>query len=108
MNITVEDKSYRDSIDVTRNEVYDMLINQGLFPKTSQPSPQDYVEIFEDVKEEGDSMVVITLSSALSGTYQTALLSKDMVECDDIHVVHSLSATHGIRHLCDHAYKLSA
>ena len=108
LNITVEDKSYRDSVDVTRNEVYDMLINQGLFPKTSQPSPQDYVEIFEDVKEKGDSMVVITLSSALSGTYQTALLSKDMVECDDIYVVDSLSATHGIRHLCEHACKLRA
>jgi DegV family protein with EDD domain len=106
LNITVEDKSYRDSVDITRNEVYDMLINQGLFPKTSQPSPQDYVEIFEDVKEKGDSMVVITLSSALSGTYQSALLSKDMVDYDDIHVVDSLSATHGIRHLCEHACDL--
>lgn len=106
LNITVEDKSYRDSVDITRNEVYDMLINQGLFPKTSQPSPQDYVEIFEDVKEKGDSMVVITLSSALSGTYQSALLSKDMVDYDEIYVVDSLSATHGIRHLCEHACDL--
>ena len=106
LNITVEDRSYRDSVDITRNEVYDMLINQGLFPKTSQPSPQDYVEIFEDVKEKGDSMVVITLSSALSGTYQSALLSKDMVDYDEIYVVDSLSATHGIRHLCEHACAL--
>ena len=106
LNITVEDKSYRDSVDITRNEVYDMLINQGLFPKTSQPSPQDYVEIFEDVKERGDSIVVITLSSALSGTYQSALLSKDMVDYDEIYVVDSLSATHGIRHLCEHACDL--
>jgi DegV family protein with EDD domain len=106
LNITVEDKSYRDSVDITRNEVYDMLINQGLFPKTSQPSPQNYVEIFEDGKEKGDSMVVITLSSALSGTYQSALLSKDMVDYDEIHVVDALSATHGIRHLCEHACDL--
>jgi DegV family protein with EDD domain len=106
LNITVEDKSYRDSVDITRNEVYDMLINQGLFPMTSQPSPQDYVEIFEDVKEKGDSMLVITLSSALSGTYQSATLSKNMVDYDDIYIVDSLSATHGIRHLCEHACNL--
>ncbi|MGN1157111.1 MAG: DegV family protein, partial [Agathobacter sp.] len=99
LNITVDDKSYRDSVDITRADVYDMLINQGKFPKTSQPSPQDFLEIFEDVKEKGDSLVCITLSSALSGTYQSAALAKDMAECDDIYLVDSLSATYGIRHL---------
>lgn len=106
LNITVEDTNYRDLIDVNRNDIYNMLINEGKFPKTSQPAPPDYIEIFEDVKEKGDSMVVITLSSALSGTYQTACLAKDIVECDDIHVVDSLSATHGVRHLAEYAYHL--
>ena len=106
LNITVDDKSYRDSVDITRADVYDMLINQGEFPKTSQPSPQDFLEIFEDVKEKGDSLVCITLSSALSGTYQSAALAKDMVECDDIYLVDSLSATYGIRHLGEYACKL--
>lgn len=106
LNITVDDKSYRDSVDITRADVYDMLINQGKFPKTSQPSPQDFLEIFEDVKEKGDSLVCITLSSALSGTYQSASLAKDMAECDDIYIVDSLSATYGIRHLGEYACKL--
>lgn len=106
LNITVGDKSYRDSVDITRADVYDMLINQGKFPKTSQPSPQDFLEIFEDVKEKGDSLVCITLSSALSGTYQSAALAKDMAECDDIYLVDSLSATYGIRHLGEYTCKL--
>ena len=106
LNITVDEKNYRDIVDITRDEIYDILINQGKFPKTSQPSPQDFLEIFEDVKEKGDSMVVITLSSGLSGTYQSAFLAKEMVEYDDIHIVDSLSATYGIRHLSEYACKL--
>lgn len=106
LNITVEDTNYRDLIDVNRDDIYNMLINEGKFPKTSQPAPPDYIDIFEDVKEKGDSMVVITLSSALSGTYQTACLAKDMVECDDIYIVDSLSATHGVRQLVEYACTL--
>lgn len=106
LNITVDDKNYRDVVDITRNEVYDMLINQGKFPKTSQPSPQDFLEIFEDVKEKGDSMVCITLSSALSGTYQSAALAKNMADYNNIYIVDSLSATYGVRHLGEYACKL--
>lgn len=106
LNIVVDDKSYRDIVDITRAEVYDILINQDKFPKTSQPSPQDFLEIYEDVKDKGDSMVVITLSSGLSGTYQSATLAKNMVEYDNIYIVDSLSATYGIRHLAEHACKL--
>ncbi|MBQ8627831.1 MAG: DegV family protein [Agathobacter sp.] len=106
LNIIVDNKSYRDVVDITREEVYDILINQGKFPKTSQPSPQDFLEIFEDVKEKGDSMVVITLSSALSGTYQSAVLAKNMVEYDSIYIIDSLSATYGIRHLGEYACAL--
>ena len=106
LNIVVDDSSYRDIVDITRAEVYDILINQEKFPKTSQPSPQDFLEIYEDVKEKGDSMVVITLSSGLSGTYQSATLAKTMVEYDNIYIVDSLSATYGIRHLGEYACKL--
>lgn len=106
LNITVDDKNYRDLVDITRNEIYDMLINQEKFPKTSQPSPQDYLEIFEDVKEKGDTMVCITLSSGLSGTYQSACLAKNMAEYDEIYLVDSKSATYGIRHLGEYACKL--
>lgn len=106
LNITFGDESFRDIFDITRDELYDRLINKGEFPKTSQPSPQDFLEIFEDAKEKGDSMVVIALSSALSGTYQSASLAKDMAEYDNIYIVDSLSATYGIRHLGEYACKL--
>lgn len=106
LTITIDEKSHRDIVDITREEIYDILINEKKFPKTSQPSPQDFLEIFEDVKEKGDSMVCITLSSALSGTYQSAILAKDMAEYDNIYIVDSLSATYGIRHLGEYACRL--
>ncbi len=106
LGITVDDHSYRDLQDITREEVYHILIEEQKFPKTSQPSPQDYLEIFEDVQDKGDTMVCITLSSALSGTYQSALLAKNMCECEDIYIVDSLSATYGVRQLVEYACKL--
>lgn len=106
ISINIGDNTYRDGIDITRDKLYDFLINGNEFPKTSQPSPQEFYEIFEDAKEKGDSVICITISSALSGTYQSAALAKSMADYDKIHLVDSLSATHLIRVLADHACKL--
>lgn len=50
------------------------------FPKTSQPSPHKFLEVFEDAKENEDSVICILLSSKLSGTCQSAHLAKDIAE----------------------------
>ena len=104
--INIGEKSYRDGIDITRDELYDLLNNGEEFPKTSQPSPQDFYEVFEDAKEKGDSVICITISSGLSGTYQSAALAKSMADYSEIHLVDSLSATHLIRVLADQACKM--
>lgn len=106
LSITVGDKSYRGGVDITADELYEMLIAGESFPKTSQPSPQDFLEVFEDAKEHGDSVVCITLSSGLSGTYQSAILAKDMADYSEIYLVDSLAATHLIRIMADYACKL--
>lgn len=106
LSITVGDKSYRGGVDITADELYEMLIAGDSFPKTSQPSPQDFLEVFEDAKEHGDSVVCITLSSGLSGTYQSAILAKDMADYSEIYLVDSLAATHLIRIMADYACKL--
>ena len=104
--INVGDKSYRGGIDITPDELYEMLISGEAFPTTSQPSPQDFLDVFEDAQEKGDSVIYITLSSALSGTFQTANMAKNMVEYPEIHIIDSLSATHIIRVMADYACKL--
>lgn len=104
--INIGDKSYRSGIDMKANELYEMLIAGGEFPKTSQPSPQDFCDIFEEAKEKGDSVIFISISSRLSGTLQSAAIAKNMVDYNDIYLIDSLAATHVVRVLADYACKL--
>lgn len=106
INITLNDTNYRDGIDITKDEFYDMLITSEAFPMTAQPSPQDFLDIFEDVKEKGDQLIYLSLSSALSGTFQSATLAKNMAEYDEIYLVDTLSATRAIRLMAEYACKL--
>ena len=106
ITINFNNKSYRDGLDITRDVFYDMLTNSEEFPKTAQPSPQDFLDLFEDAKEKGDSVVCLCLSSGLSGTFQSATLAKNMAEYDEIYLVDTLSATFAIRLLAEHACKL--
>ena len=106
INITINGKNYLDGVDITKDEFYEILTSTDEFPKTAQPSPQDYLDLFEDAKEKGDSIVYLSLSSALSGTFQSATLAKSMVEYDEIYLVDTLSATRAIRLMTEYACKL--
>lgn len=106
LNINIGEKDYKDGVNITRDELYNILINGGEFPKTSQPSPQDFYEIFEDAKEKGDSIICITISSALSGTFQSATIAKNMVDYSEIYLIDSLAATTLTRIMVDYACKL--
>lgn len=106
LSITLNDETYLDTVELERNHLYELLESTGSFPKTSQPSPQAFETVFKDVKEKGDEMICILLSSALSGTCQSATLAKNMVEYDKIHIIDSLSATIAIKLMADYADKL--
>lgn len=66
------DTEYLDGITLTHREFYEKLIESDCMPSTSQIPPHEYETIYEDVKKKGDSAIVITLSSKLSGSYQSA------------------------------------
>ncbi len=85
---------------------YEKLMEGSTFPKTSQPSPQVLLDLFEDAKKAGDSVIAILLSSTLSGTYQCACLAKDMTDYSEIYLVDSLSATIVLKVLAEEALKL--
>lgn len=106
INITLNNKNYRDGVDITKDEFYDLLLASEEFPMTAQPSPQDFLDIFEDAKEKGDQLIYLSLSSGLSGTFQSAVLAKNMAEYDEIYLVDTLSATRAIRLMAEYACKL--
>lgn len=107
LSITLNDAVYQDGVSITRNELYEWLLaDSNHFPKTSQPSPQEFLNVFDDAAECGDEVVCILLSSSLSGTCQAAFLAKSMADYDNIHIVDSLTATHMIRILALHADRM--
>lgn len=106
LKVIINGREYKDRVDLQPDEFYDLLVNSETLPSTSQPSPQDFANLYEQAKENQESVIVITLSSTISGTYQSANLAKELVEYDDIYVVDSLGTTQMQRLLVLKAFAL--
>lgn len=106
LTVDIAGKCYKDGVDLRPQRFYKLLTSTGEFPKTSQPSPEDFMPHFEEVKKNGDELIYLTVSSALSGTYQSANIAKQMVEYDGIHIVDTKTVTHMIGQLARFADKL--
>lgn len=85
---------------------YDRLAKTKELPVTSQPSPQQYLTIFEKAKAAGDEVLVLTLSSGLSGTIGSAQTAKELCEYDAVYIVDSRLAILAQRMLVEYAVKL--
>lgn len=104
--VTIDDKTYHDGKDITKNEFFQMVEKAENFPKTAQPSPQEYVDVFEKAKKNGDEIIAVTLASALSGTYQSANLAKSIVGYEKIYIIDSCAATYNIKFMVEYGIKL--
>ena len=88
---------YRDRVDISEDEFYQRLQRDPIHPSTTQPTPQDFVDVYQKLSKEADGIVSIHLSSKLSGTCTSALQGKDLIEkgCP-IEVVDSQTLTMGL------------
>ena len=100
------DAEYQENVSLSKDQFYSLLAQTEEFPKTAQASPQILLDLFEDARKAGDEAVYITLASALSGTYQSALMTKEAVDSDGCYVVDSKNATGGQRMLVEYAARL--
>lgn len=90
-------ESFLDRITLTTDEFYYRLAHDATWPTTTQPPPGDFVNVFNKLAQETDEILVITLSSKLSGTYQSALNAKDVFEGKSrIEVIDSLTVAMGL------------
>lgn len=108
MTINVGDHSYSDGVDITRSDFYDMLLSDELAPKTSQPSPAEFLPFFEKARDDGDDVIAILISGVLSGTVQAAQTAKALSGYDRIFIVDSHCATWAIQLMVTDAEKLAA
>ncbi len=106
LKVMFGESEYEENINLSKTKFYDLLLGSEQLPKTSQASPQVLMDLFEEAHASGDGAIYITLSSALSGTYQSAMMTKNLLDYDDCHVVDSLNATGGQRLIVEYAAKL--
>jgi DegV family protein with EDD domain len=73
-------ETFLDRVTITTDEFYDRLIHGTVWPTTTQPPPSAFFEVYNKLAKETGEILVITLSSKLSGTYQSALSAKNLLE----------------------------
>lgn len=84
---------YRDRVDLTSQQFYERLQTDPVIPTTTQPSPNDFIELYKRIIADGaEEIVVFTVSAAMSGTYQVALKSSEILGIP-AHVVDSRGPT---------------
>lgn len=106
LTVDIDGRCYKDGVDLKPQRFYKLLATCKEFPKTSQPSPEDYIPYFEEAKANGDEVLYLCVSSGLSGTYQSANIAKQMVEYDHIYIVDTRTVTHLIGMLARYAHQL--
>ncbi len=104
MTIRFGDTEYRAGVDLTAKEFYEKLIESDDLPSTSLVSPADFEEEYKKGTENGEKLLVITVSSKLSGTYQSALIAAE--DYDNVCIVDSKSVAIGEQILVLYALEL--
>lgn len=92
LNVIINGVSSRE-VDIENEVFYEEIKNSKEIPKSSQPIPEEMLNTFREIVEDGDSIVGIFLSSKMSGTYSNANMIKDMILEDypdaEIHILDS-------------------
>ena len=96
---------YLDGVTLDKQDFYRKLVESDVLPTTSQATPAAFDAVFREVAEAGDSAVVITLASPLSGTYQSACLAAE--DYDNIYVVDGMTVAVGTGVLAEFAANLA-
>lgn len=94
LTINIDGKEYKDGVDFTKEEFYNILENSKTLPKTSQVTYIEFKQTFEKYVEEGYDIICITGSSTSSGTYQSATLAKNDTE-GNIYIFDTLNLSLG-------------
>ncbi len=105
LTICFGEKEYLDGITITHREFYEKLVESDVLPTTSQATPAAFKKVFEETVGPDDSAVVITISSKLSGTWQSAMIAA--AEYPGICVVDGNSAAIGTGILAEYALRLA-
>lgn len=105
LTVTFGQEEYFDGVTLDKQEFYRKLVECDTLPTTSQATPAAFDRVFREIAAAGDSAVVLTLASTLSGTYQSAVLAAEGYE--HIYVVDSMAVAIGTGVLAEYAVELA-
>lgn len=77
LQVNIDGVEYREGEDITPRQFYEKMLTASELPRTSQPAPATFAAVFRELSEKGQ-VLCLTLSSKLSGTYQSACLGKKL------------------------------
>jgi len=99
---------YRDRIDINEDKFYQRLSSETVHPKTTQPTPKDFSDVYRSLAPKCDGIISIHLTSKLSGTYNSAVQGKkDIADDCPIEVIDSQVVTMGLGQLVIAANKMA-
>ncbi|MDD4194515.1 MAG: DegV family protein [Acholeplasmataceae bacterium] len=94
--VNFTDEIYRDGIDLTTEELYQKVTEKGMLPTTSAVSPGDFIKVFQKYINLGYEILYMGIGAKISGTYQSAIIAKDEVDPEKIHLIDSMNLSSGI------------
>jgi DegV family protein with EDD domain len=75
VNIQFENKTYLQGVDLSNDDFYRLADTTGIIPKTSQPTPQQFVELYKKIAQASDTILSLHVTSKLSGTFNSAVMA---------------------------------
>lgn len=105
LTVTFGEQSYREGVDLSHREFYEKLVECDSLPVTSQANPGQFADVFRAAVEAGETVVAITLSAKLSGTWQSAVIAAEEFP-GKVFVVDSENAAMGQAVLVERAVEL--
>ncbi|WP_202079951.1 DegV family protein [Caldalkalibacillus salinus] len=110
LNIYFGDDVYLDGVDLNKEQFYERMSESEALPKTSQPSPQAFHDVFKKYIDEDKEVISLSISSELSGTYQSTTIARDMIEDEQekekIHLVDSANVSVVVLYMLKRADKM--
>jgi DegV family protein with EDD domain len=107
VNILFGDKSYLQGVELDNEGFYNLVDESKRIPKTSQPSPHQFVEFYRRIAQKGDTILTILVTAKLSGTYASSVAAADELKEEfNVIPIDSVSASLGLGLMCREARKM--
>ena len=103
IRVMLGEDDYLDGVNLDNDVFYDRIINDKVFPKTSLPPLVDVEDIVEEYTKQGDDVIILSMASGISGTYNALRLTFE--DNEKVHVIDTISAVGGVRILANEINK---